>query len=370
MMTNLENLPKVSFGIINCNRLFYLKSCLESLLDCTSDYHNKEIIIVDNASIENGTEQYLVEKEKQGLKVIRQKNRDPANEFAKGLNTIVKESTGDYIVLLQGDMQFTVRGQWLQRYVEFYRGNEKNIGCIAFDAQRSVTHASHRFSSPIDAHGFKFVVDYDRPPSSGAGDVMYSRYILNKFGLWSENNERHDVSGDSETKMLKRIKEICNTEKISLGTVLPIYPVSIAIYTDLRGTNARVRGNKRYGDYWEAKKDNCYYQVYDYDTLLKEKKFDGKIPVSIENCAIPIGWNVPLDENGNWKKNPIRPESAVSSDYVVINENKPTINRINIDVNDNDPVVTVLSTSEKDPEYLSEWMEEEYLSEWMKEGEL
>ena len=352
-MTNLENLlpprPKVSFGIVNCNRLFYLKSCLESLLDCTSDYPNKEIIIVDNASTEDGTEDYLIEKENQGCKIIRQKNRDPANEFAKGLNAIVKESIGDFVVLLQGDMQFVVRGQWLHRYVDLYKGNEKNIGCLTFDAQRSVTHASHRFSHPFGIHGFKFVADSDRPPSSGAGDVMYSRYILDKLGPWSENNQRHDVSGDSETKMLKRIKEIYSNKENPVSTILPIYPVSIAIYTDSRGTNARVRGNKRYGDYWKAKKDNCYYEIMDYGVLLKDKKFERQTPVSIEEAAIPIGWSAPIDKEGNWKKNPINPETALPSDYVSLeNEFKFLQNSFTVQ---SSPII-------EDHDYLSEWLEE------------
>ena len=104
------NTPKVTFGIVNCNRLHYMRSCLESLLYCTDSYDNKEIIIVDNASVEQGTSEYLDEKEKQGIIVIRQEKRDPSSEFAKGLNVIIENSTGEYICPLQGDMQFIVKG--------------------------------------------------------------------------------------------------------------------------------------------------------------------------------------------------------------------------------------------------------------------
>ena len=48
-------MKKVTFGIVNCNRLFYLKSCLESLIDTTQNYENKELIVIDNASVEPGT---------------------------------------------------------------------------------------------------------------------------------------------------------------------------------------------------------------------------------------------------------------------------------------------------------------------------
>ena len=83
--------PKVTFGFINCNRLFYLKACIESLLLCTQDYKNKELIIIDNASIEAGTEQYLDDLSARGFTVIRNKVRDPNNEFARGLSSFSSE---------------------------------------------------------------------------------------------------------------------------------------------------------------------------------------------------------------------------------------------------------------------------------------
>jgi len=147
-------------------------------------------------------------------------------------------------------------------------------------------------------------------------------------------------------KVAKRIKEIYNNKENSVSTILPIYPVSIAIYTDSRGTNARVRGNKRYGDYWKAKKDNCYYEIMDYGVLLKDKKFERQTPVSIEEAAIPIGWSAPIDKEGNWKKNPINPETALKSDYTILGAENTFADQ-----------VSPVSVNE-DPDYLSEWMEE------------
>ena len=116
------NLPKITFGIVNCNRLHYLKACLESLLISTNDYYNKEIIIIDNASIEDGTEEYLLEKEKNKIiTVVRQKERDPENEFAIALNKIVELSTGDLVCPLQGDMQFIANSGWLYEYAKIYK---------------------------------------------------------------------------------------------------------------------------------------------------------------------------------------------------------------------------------------------------------
>ena len=156
-------MKKVTFGISNCNRLFYLKSCLESLLICTSDYENKEIIIVDNASIEEGTEEYLKEKESQGIKVFRQEKRDPANEFAKALNLIYENATGDYICPLQGDTQFVLKGGWLKHYVEYCEKYLYNIGSMSLDAQRMIKIDNHTpfgaFSQEDIDSEFPFFVD-------------------------------------------------------------------------------------------------------------------------------------------------------------------------------------------------------------------
>ena len=65
----MKNYPKVTFGMVNCNRLFYLKSCLQSLIECTQDYPNKEIIVIDNASQESGTKEYLNSIESDLVKV-------------------------------------------------------------------------------------------------------------------------------------------------------------------------------------------------------------------------------------------------------------------------------------------------------------
>lgn len=312
--------PLVTFGIINCNRLHYLKSCFESIIDTTSEYPEKEFIVVDNASTEKGTSEYLDSLAQNGVTVIRQPERDPANEFAKGLNLVCSLSKGEYIIPLQGDMQFILDG-WLTEYVNFYQNNKDVIGCISLDAQRRVTHNSHaKLMSQFTGEGIiKFCADLDRPPFSGAGDCMYSRKMVENFYPWREENKNHEGNLDSETDMLQKVKRIRSGPFSTLGElycIVPSIPASIAIYTDKRGTNARVRGNKRYGDYWAAKGERSrYYEKISLDEAIL--RF-GKFPVSIEDIASPIGWNLPIDENGNWMKNPIRPDNANESDYEVL----------------------------------------------------
>ena len=307
-------MDRVTFGIINCNRLHYLRSCFESAWDTTSEYLDREFIVVDNASVEEGTEEYLLVLEKRGVKVIRMKERDPSNEFARGLNTVFENATGDFILPLQGDMQFTVQG-WLGQFVDFYKANLDHTGCISLDAQRRITHDSHaRSMTQFFGDGqIKFCYDLDRPPFNGAGDVMYARKWIEKFYPWNTKNENHEGTLDSETYMLQKIKEIRSREGLEIYCAVPSIPVSIAIYTDSRGTNARVRGNKRYGDYWPPKEEYRYYKIRSVQETIDISK---KFPSSIEDVADPIGWKSPLNSNGQWMKNPIRPENATPSDFV------------------------------------------------------
>ena len=347
---NIGSDPLVSVGIVNCNRLHYLKSCLESFLECTEDYKNKEVVVVDNASTEEGTEEYLQDLESRGHRVIRMEARDPSNEFAKGLNTIVRETSGPYLVMLQGDMQFTVKGGWLKKYVQLYE-TSPNVGCVTFDAQRSVTNSRSSFSNVADVDGFKFMADFSRPRVSGAADCMYNREILNALGPWAEANDQHEYTGDSESKMLQRVTQILQQHPdLPWWTIMPLHPVAISIYTDARGTNARIRKFRRYGDYWPPRVDNNYYEIKDYDDVVGASEYSTRtVPWSIEEVAIAAGgWDLPKDANGAWLKNPIRPEEAQPGEWVEL----PKPEGYEEDAPAPEPANNV------DEEYLDEWLDD------------
>ena len=95
---------KVTFGINNYNRLFYLRSCAESLMESVSDYEDVEFLCVDDNSRENGTEEYLQSLKDRGWKVINQQDyrddkklsigqndSDHITHFADALNIIFQE---------------------------------------------------------------------------------------------------------------------------------------------------------------------------------------------------------------------------------------------------------------------------------------
>tara|TARA_B100001250_G_C19761496_1_gene772687 strand:- start:543 stop:1475 length:933 start_codon:yes stop_codon:yes gene_type:complete len=295
--------PKVTFGFVNCNRLHYLRSCVESLLLCTEDYSNKEIIVVDNASGEDGTEEYLNDLRDRGFKVFVQEERDPSNEYAKALNIIAENATGEYIASIPADVQFVVRGGWLKEYIDFFEKYGDTTGCISFDAQRKVRNSMGSYSNPLGNEEFRFLYHYNRNPVMGAMNCMVTREILDLVYPWETKNQAHEGGADSETKMLKKVSALLAQTGRTVFYSAPIIPVSIGIFNE-KGGNARVRGDMRFGDYWSPPEDESgvlYYKIHDYEEL-SEKYEDLEIPVSIEDISEAVGWDLPIDSDGQWIK--------------------------------------------------------------------
>lgn len=302
---------RVSIGIINCNRLHYLRSQLSSLIATLGNDVGlvRELIVVDNASVESGTDEYLRNLPSVApgctVHVIRHRERDPNNEFARALNEIVGMADGDVIIPLQGDSQFIRRG-WLRDALTVV--DRPDCGCVILDAQRLVTHRNARL---VRACREAFI-DLGRPPIAGAGDVVYRREIIKQVYPWSVNNVAHEVIGDSETKMLQRV--MAHRIARSLSSYVLASPAMLSIATDPRGTNARVRGDRRYGAYWPPHGGDLYYAIADSIPCSMVAKH----PMAIEDViklAPTIGWNPPLAEDGTWLKNPIRPDEALPGEW-------------------------------------------------------
>jgi hypothetical protein len=305
---------KVSFGIINYNRLFYLKSCAETLMKSVEDYEGEvEFICIDDNSKEKDTKEYLKTLSDRGWKVINQQDYRPSNkkdigiiqdvidEFSSALNLFYELSTGEIIAPLQGDTQF-VRKNWLQDYVSLF--SERDDVFAAFlDAQRKVRLESADFVDHTKHGNNIFAVNPSRI-IPGAGDCFYKRKYLQEMNAWSpeQATNAEDLFTSVATGMFPNKK-----------VYMPWLPVSIGIFTDPRGTNGRVRGNVRYGLYWEALNDNRYYEWVD----LKEVKINKNRPASIEELAKANGdWELPINTKGDWKKNPINwPLERENVDY-------------------------------------------------------
>jgi glycosyltransferase involved in cell wall biosynthesis len=294
----MEILPLVTFGFVNCNRLHYLKSCLESFLETTADYPLKQVIVVDNASVEPGTKEYLNSLRDRGIQVIKQPERDPSNEYAKALNLIAESAIGEYVALIPADMQFVVKGGWLEEYVRFFDKYRNSVGCISFDAQRRVRNQMGSYSGLLGEGEMKFLFHFNRNPIMGAANCLFTRETLSALYPWCVENKSHEGGQDSETKMLRKAADLFGPSPIYYAA--PVIPVSVAIFNE-DGATARIREDKRYGKYIEPTDGVHYYKMHEFAEVVKKYNWRDA-PVGIEEIAESIGWKLPLDSSGDWIK--------------------------------------------------------------------
>lgn len=307
---------KVSLGIVACERLFYLKSCLLSFLHSVGSEHDVQVVVVDNASKEPGTDAFLDTLRDKGVDVVKQPMRRPNDEFAIGLNTIVERTDGDIIIMIQGDMQFVLSEGWLSDVVDLFEHHSDRIGCLCLDAQRAVRLAQGMFDQAV-GRGLRFVADGNRNPINGAADCVFSRRVIETIQPWNTQNEAHEgAARNSETLMLDRVRSLMKSGALSsdIACYVPIIPPAVAIYNE-DGTNARVRDDVRIGHYFSPKLDEFrYYDVISYEEQVK--RHSGRsIPVPIEEMARPLGWQPLLEEGGGWAKRPLRLGSLVEGQY-------------------------------------------------------
>jgi GT2 family glycosyltransferase len=111
----MEN-PKVSIIIPHWNGIDILSECLESLLQ--TDYHNLEIIVVDNASTDGSPD--LISLNFPQVKLLENSQN---YGYAGGCNRGAEIADGDYIVFLNND---TIQdSKWISPLVDFLNLNPK-----------------------------------------------------------------------------------------------------------------------------------------------------------------------------------------------------------------------------------------------------
>jgi len=132
----------ISVIIINWNGKKWLEKCLTSLTNQT--YKNLEILVVDNASVDNSIES--INKKFPKVKIIKNKKN---LGFSTGNNIGIKASLGEYIVLLNNDTW--VEKDFLEKLIGFYKKN--NYSVISPIEKRYFTKQTVAYSPTIDITG-------------------------------------------------------------------------------------------------------------------------------------------------------------------------------------------------------------------------
>jgi GT2 family glycosyltransferase len=191
-----NELPLVSIIIPTKDKIELLRPCVEGVLAHT-DYDNFEILIVDNASVESRTADYLnTLAENPKIRILAYPeayNYSAINNFA------VRQARGSYVCLLNNDTE-VVEHAWLTELMRFaVRPSIGAAGAMLLYKDRSIQHAgvvigigeaaghAHRFL-PVDQPGYFRLAHVSQFVSSvtGACLVVEKSKFLSVGGLDEE----------------------------------------------------------------------------------------------------------------------------------------------------------------------------------------
>lgn len=112
--------PKVSVIILNWNTKHFLERFLPTVIK--TDYKNLEIIVADNGSTD-GSADFVRENFKEVKLITFDKNYG----FCSGYNKAIEFAKGDYIVLLNSDIEVTPN--WINPIINFMEENRDVFAC-------------------------------------------------------------------------------------------------------------------------------------------------------------------------------------------------------------------------------------------------
>ena len=195
-----DQAPRVSVVIVTWNALPLLKDCLPSVV--ASSYPNLEILLADNASTD-GSAEWVAHHYPQ-VKIVRH----PENwMFCRGNNEAIPHTTGQYVVLLNNDVE--VESGWLEPLIDVLEAD----GEVAAVQPKLLQHENRRrfeyagaCGGFLDCYGYPFTrgrifftMEEDRGQYDDPRDVFWAtgaavvlrRAALDQVGLLDERFVMH-----------------------------------------------------------------------------------------------------------------------------------------------------------------------------------
>jgi len=140
---DIEDTPKISIVIPNCDHKEDLKRCLTSIFE-KSTYENFEVVIVENNSKTDEIFEYYKELEqgvyKNQIKILNFGKSEKFN-YSKVVNYGVKNCDGEYVLLLNNDVEI-ITVNWMEELLMY--AQRKDVGAVGaklYFPDRKIQHA-------------------------------------------------------------------------------------------------------------------------------------------------------------------------------------------------------------------------------------
>lgn len=179
---------KVSVVIPNYNGKKYIKNCLDALEKQT--FRSFETIFVDNGSLD-GSRRYMRENYAQIKFVPLDKNYG----FSYAVNVGIRESKGEYVVLLNNDTE--VEKDWLENLVLCIESSPEIFSCsskmIRYNERNLIDDAGDQYcilgwaKKRGDGKSAHLYSENKQIFSACAGAAIYRRNVFEEIGFFDEN---------------------------------------------------------------------------------------------------------------------------------------------------------------------------------------
>jgi len=275
---------KILFAIFTCNRFYYLKNCIESILEC-HDLDRIDVLICDNCSIEDGYEEYLNNiANNKNITVKRFEDRT-RNELYRAMNWTIeyaKKCKYDIVNLIQDDFQFLYRNDdLLDDVINIFNSND-NVVQINTNLMWKRKKDRHGKLKNINSK-FNYAIMMDKNPC----DNGFTRVsVYNKVGAypskaisWGHGKDRYVGKMNGELWFGKRCSKYGYKRAVC-------YMANAGMIFDC----AYVRGHERFGKYFPPPNKH-YLKILPQGKIEKIRRNQDKKRFSfIEDLCIPDGW--------------------------------------------------------------------------------
>lgn len=282
-------MDKILFVVFTCNRLHYLKNCVNSIL-LFNDPSQFDLMVIDNNSIEGGTDDFL-NSLPSSVKVHKFKDRCP-NELYRAMNYSIKycfDNKIEIVHFIQDDYQYLYSNPCLMPTIcETFSENRKiaqisvnlvwkrkSIGDHSWIKVNNVRFAVLKEKMTCDS-GFTRVSVYKKTGFYPVDAISYDQNSRKTFGF-GKNRYKNKTNGE--------IWFGTTCKKNGFQRAICLQPNTAMMFD-----SAYVRGMQRFGRYFPPPND-FYLQPFDKSKIDYIKSRNDRYKFSfIEDMVTAWGW--------------------------------------------------------------------------------
>jgi hypothetical protein len=277
---------KILFTILTCNRFYYFKNCIESIINCV-DMDRIDILICDNNTIESGFDEYVNDLCSKHKNIIMKKFTDRTRgELYRAMNWAVnyaKKHKYEILDFIQDDIQYLYNiSSHLDDIIDIFN-KHKNIVQINCNLawRRKIKKIGEIRNVEANGHKYGILLEKRTCDSGFTRTSIYDsigEYPVDAIS-WGMEKNRYVGKINGEIWFGKQCR------KKGFNRALA-YQANSGMIFDC----AYVRGDERYGNYFPPLGE-FYFKMLGADHIRRIKKRARRNKFSyMEDFCIPDGW--------------------------------------------------------------------------------